>query len=149
MLQPLSKEKPQAFSFRKVSCNYLLIFLILRHFSSEKLKSINLNCKNLVEDEIAPIKRKDARSIQNPFKKYSIPDEITEQIFSNLKKKDLLSAMLVCHRFYGIGHKSRNWIITDAQDRPISEISLIALSQRKIKVLRLAGAKVRILFYFL
>ncbi|CCD71515.1 F-box domain-containing protein [Caenorhabditis elegans] len=109
--------------------------------NSEKLKSINLNCKNLVEDEIAPIKRKDARSIQNPFKKYSIPDEITEQIFSNLKKKDLLSAMLVCHRFYGIGHKSRNWIITDAQDRPISEISLIALSQRKIKVLRLAGAK--------
>ncbi|EGT39809.1 CBN-SKPT-1 protein [Caenorhabditis brenneri] len=115
--------------------------------NSARLKSINLNEhvkseQKKEKDGISlPIRRKDARIIQNPFQKYRVPDEVVDVIFSNLRKRDLLSVMRVCKQFYAVGHESKRWAITDVMDRPITELTLVTLMRRRIKVLRLAGAK--------
>ncbi|EFO86817.1 CRE-SKPT-1 protein [Caenorhabditis remanei] len=109
--------------------------------NSARLKSINLNDNNDIEEDTLPIRRIGARKRDNPFKKYQVPDEIVDVIFSNLRKRDLLSAMQVCQQFYAVGHVSRNWTITDVMERPITELTLITLMKRKIRILRLAGAK--------
>uniref|UniRef100_A0A1I7TMR6 F-box domain-containing protein n=1 Tax=Caenorhabditis tropicalis TaxID=1561998 RepID=A0A1I7TMR6_9PELO len=109
--------------------------------SSAKLRLINLNDNQNKDEHCLPIRRKNATVIENPFQKYKVPSEIIDAIFSNLRKRDLVAAMKVCRKFYEIGNASRRWQITDLMDRPVTELSLVTLMRRKIKVLRLAGAK--------
>lgn len=109
--------------------------------NSARLKSINLNEYLKKEVDGPPIRRIGARSFEDPFKKYKVPDEVVDVIFSNLRKRDLLAAMLVSRSFHKIGNESKNWLTTDVMDRPVTELSLVTLMKRKIRVLRLAGAK--------
>ncbi|PIC42407.1 hypothetical protein B9Z55_009497 [Caenorhabditis nigoni] len=109
--------------------------------NSARLKSINLNDVPKKGVITLPIRRKGFRSLEDPFRKYKVPEEVIDVIFSNLRKRDLLAVMAVCKSFYAIGTKSKNWLTTDVMERPVSELALAGLMKRKIRVLRLAGAK--------
>ncbi|OQR78426.1 S-phase kinase-associated protein 2-like [Tropilaelaps mercedesae] len=73
-----------------------------------------------------------------------VPDEILKQIFSNLPKRDLLSCMSLCRRFYRVGSDRDLWHSADYFGLKFIDDSLVYEVLRGARMLRAANASSRI-----
>ncbi|XP_022659982.1 S-phase kinase-associated protein 2-like [Varroa jacobsoni] len=73
-----------------------------------------------------------------------VPDEILKHIFNNLSKRDLLSCMSLCRRFYRVGSDRDLWHSADYFGLKFIDHSLIYEVLRGAKMLRAANASSRV-----
>uniref|UniRef100_A0A1I7W630 F-box domain-containing protein n=1 Tax=Heterorhabditis bacteriophora TaxID=37862 RepID=A0A1I7W630_HETBA len=71
-----------------------------------------------------------------------LPEHIIRQVFSNLNRRDLISAMRTSKWLYTVGSACLNWEHVDLFNRTIMDYSLVALLNRRVKVIRMADTNV-------
>ncbi|KAL7072886.1 hypothetical protein ACQ4LE_008057 [Meloidogyne hapla] len=70
-----------------------------------------------------------------------LPDFLLLQIFKHLNKHDLVRIMRTCRVFSQLGKNPIFWQFMNLSKRPIDELSLHSLLDRKMEILRLAEAE--------
>ncbi|CAJ0585640.1 unnamed protein product, partial [Mesorhabditis spiculigera] len=76
------------------------------------------------------------------FAHYNLPDDCLLKIFSNFNKRDLVTAMKTCRRFYNIGESKDFWEAIDLSNKTVRLSDLLSIVARGCKVLRMSGTNV-------
>ncbi|CAJ0960291.1 unnamed protein product, partial [Mesorhabditis belari] len=76
------------------------------------------------------------------FEHFQIPNECILKIFENFNKRDVITAMKVCRKFYNLGENKDLWKTVDLANKTIRLVDLFKIVGRGCQVLRLCGTKI-------